>query len=544
MTKWRSDEELRTLADGPEGELVEWKNGFDDMGSRGLRKSVCAFANDLHGHNKPGVIFVGIRDDGSLSGAEISDGLMRNLADIRDDPRFSAPLRLRPRPLSLKGGEVAALQVMPFPSPPVRYAREVYVRIGPTNSKANEADLQALNDRRRQRDVCPDIRPVEKAGLSDLNLAYFREEFMPAWLPPEDLAQNDRSQEQRLGDAKMISGVDDPTPTTLGLLVLGRDPLKFLSGAYVQFLRIDGDELGENIADDERFSGTVAEIVRDAEKKMRACNQVAVKYVTVPREQRQWLYPPAALEQIFRNAILHRNYEAATRPVDVRWYDNRVEIISPGGPYGIAPRADFPRPGQRAYRNPNLAEAMKTLGLVQRFGTGVSQARRAMKENGNPPLEFIVDQHTVICTLRPAIPGREFRLSPKTVVSLAQFLHLFGNPGYQLLGKHGIVRRAGGGGIETMLERAEPEQLRGLLDEIGRTKMALQRQMVAWEVEKERRDLGDEDPVSYKARLAEGRETAKAAFAERFEDLEFCLREDGFRFREEGESAGSGVIPV
>ena len=401
--EWHSDEELRTLAGGPEGELVEWKNGFDDMGSKSLRKSVCAFANDLPGHNKPGVVFVGVRDDGSLSGAEISDGLMKNLAAIRDDPKFSAPLRLRPLRLSHKGGEIAALQVMPFPSPPMRYDRKVYVRIGPTSHEANEGDLQALNERRRYRDIFPDIRPVEMADLGDLNLPYFEGEYLRAMMSPEDVAVNNRTREQQLAAFKMIRHPDEPTPTVLGVLVLSVRVLDFLSGAHVQFLRID-DELGENIVDDEEISGTIAEVVRDSEKKMRAYNQVAVKYVTVPREERQWLYPPTALEQIFRNAILHRNYdhEAVTRPVDVRWYNNRVEIISPGGPYGIAPGPNFPQPGHRAYRNPNLAEAMKALGFVQRYGTGVDQARRAMAKNGNPPLEYKADQYAVICTLRPA----------------------------------------------------------------------------------------------------------------------------------------------
>ena len=402
--EWHSDEELRTLAGGPEGELVEWKNGFDDVGSKSLRKSVCAFANDLPGHNKPGVVFVGVRDDGSLSGAEINDGLMKNLADIRDDPKFSAPLRLRPRPLPHKGGEIAALQVMPFPSPPMRYDQKVYVRIGPTSREAYDGDLQALNERRRYRDICPDIRPVEMADLGDLNLPYFEGEYLRAMMSPEDADANNRTREQQLAAFKMIRHPDEPTPTVLGVLVLSVRVLDFLSGAHVQFLRIDGDELGENIIDAEEISGTIAEVVRDSEKKMRAYNRVAVKYVTVPREGRQWLYPPTALEQIFRNAVLHRNYdhEAVTRPVDVRWYNNRVEIISPGGPYGIAPGPNFPQPGHRAYRNPNLAEAMKALGFVQRYGTGVDQARRAMSKNGNPPLEHKADQYAVICTLRAA----------------------------------------------------------------------------------------------------------------------------------------------
>ena len=549
MAEWHSDEELRTLAGGPEGELVEWKNGFDDVGSKSLRKSVCAFANDLPGHNKPGVIFVGVRDDGSLSGAEINDGLMKNLADIRDDPKFSAPLRLRPLRLSHKGGETAALQVMPFPSPPMRYDRKVYVRIGPTSREANEVDLQALNERRRHRDIFPDIRPVETADLGDLNLPYFQEEYLPATVDAETLLANDRAITAQLAAAKMIARDDGDrsVPTVLGLLVLGRQTRDFLPGAYVQFLRIDSGELDSDPVDEEAISGTIPEIARRLREKLRAHNRVRVEYVNAPLEKRHWMYPETALLQVAHNAMMHRRYEGTNAPVRVYWFNDRIEIDNPGGLHGEvrARKGAFPDAGCD-YRNPNLAEAMKALGLVQKFGSGLGLARQELEKNGNPPMEWDRDalEVHVRCILRPASLGGEFRLSSKTIVSLAQFLHMFGNPGYQLLRKHGVVARPAGGGIETMLEQAEANQLRGVLDEIGRTRMALRRQMTDWAVEKERRESKDADPETYGRRLEESRETAEAAFAERLEDLQFCLRGDGFRFRNEGEKGENGVIPV
>jgi ATP-dependent DNA helicase RecG len=40
-------------------------------------KAICAFANDMPHHRRPGYLFVGVRDDGRLSGAEITDQLRR-----------------------------------------------------------------------------------------------------------------------------------------------------------------------------------------------------------------------------------------------------------------------------------------------------------------------------------------------------------------------------------------------------------------------------------------------------------------------------------
>ena len=54
--------------------------------------------------------------------------------------------------------------------------------------------------------------------------------------------------------------------------------------------------------------------------------------------------------------------------------NDRIEILSPGGPFGQVTVENFGQPGIVDYRNPNLAEAMRVLGLVQRFGVGIAIA--------------------------------------------------------------------------------------------------------------------------------------------------------------------------
>jgi ATP-dependent DNA helicase RecG len=63
---------------------------------------------------------------------------------------------------------------------------------------------------------------------------------------------------------------------------------------------------------------------------------------------------------------------------------------------------NFGQPGVADYRNPNLAEAMRVFGFVQRFGFGLAIARRALAENGNPPLELDVQSSHVTVTVRAA----------------------------------------------------------------------------------------------------------------------------------------------
>jgi ATP-dependent DNA helicase RecG len=111
-------------------------------------------------------------------------------------------------------------------------------------------------------------------------------------------------------------------------------------------------------------------------------------------------YPIVALQQIVRNAILHRSYENTNAPVRLYWFMDRVEIQSPGGPYGQVTKQNFGTSGAYDYRNPNLAAVMKDLGYVQRFGVGIAQARRELEKNGNPPLEFQVEDSYVAAIIR------------------------------------------------------------------------------------------------------------------------------------------------
>ena len=97
---------------------------------------------------------------------------------------------------------------------------------------------------------------------------------------------------------------------------------------------------------------------------------------------------------------MHRVYEGTNAPVRVYWFDDRIEIINPGGPFGIVTAANFGKPGYTDYRNPNLADAMRVLGFEQRFGVGIQTAQAALKKNRNPPAEFTVEQETSLCTLR------------------------------------------------------------------------------------------------------------------------------------------------
>ena len=168
----------------------------------------------------------------------------------------------------------------------------------------------------------------------------------------------------------------------------------------MQFLRIDGTALGDPVRNEKEVRGPLPELLNELEDLIKNNIQASSDFTSGPVEVRTPDYPVVALQQIIRNAILHRSYENTNAPVRLYWYNDRVEVQNPGGPYGQATRQNFGQPGVYDYRNPNLAAVMKELGYVQRFGYGIALARKEMAKNGNPPPEFQVEDVHVAVILR------------------------------------------------------------------------------------------------------------------------------------------------
>ena len=82
-----TEQELEKLLREGEADLVERKPSPADTGD--LRKDICAFANDLPSHQKPGVIFVGVHDDGRCANLKVTDQMLQNLAHLRSDGQIT-----------------------------------------------------------------------------------------------------------------------------------------------------------------------------------------------------------------------------------------------------------------------------------------------------------------------------------------------------------------------------------------------------------------------------------------------------------------------
>jgi ATP-dependent DNA helicase RecG len=393
-----SDDELQSLMRDLESDRVERKASLSDFDR--ICEAVCAFANDLPAHGRPGVIFIGVHDDGSCAALTVTDQTLRTLADIRSNGNVVPFPHLTVQKKVLDGCEVVAVVVYPADAPPVRYKGRTWIRVGSRRATASPEEERRLAEKRRARDLPWDIRSLPSAEIEDLDTDLFRRVYLPSALAPEVLEENNRSILEQLAALRFVTAGDAPRPTALGVLVCGRDPRGLIPGAYIQFLRIAGSELTDPVKDQKEIDGPLPWLLHRLDEVLLSHIEVSADLVGGPVEVRHPDYPIVALQQLARNAVLHRNYEWTNAPARITWFDDRIEIASPGGPFGQVTRDNFGSPGITDYRNPHLAEAMKNLGYVQRFGVGISLARKELQKNGNPPLEFVVEDSYVLARVR------------------------------------------------------------------------------------------------------------------------------------------------
>ena len=395
-----TEAELLQIIAASEADRVEFKESLAGDAPKKVREAICAFANDLAGHEKPGLVFVGVKDDGTIGNLAVTERLLQQLADMKTDGNIVPPPSLTVAKHTLQGKEVAVVAVQPSNSPPVRFKGAIRVRNGPRRGIATAQDERILNEKRCYGDRPFDLQPIPTANLSDLNLTQFEHEYLTAAFSDEVLAANDRSLHEQLVATKMIVAADQPTATVLGILAIGKNPQDFLPGAYVQFLRIHGNEYADEIIDAQEIRGAIPELLRQLEEKLTAHNRIAVDITTSYLEQRTELYPMEALHQITRNAVMHRTYEGTNAPVRVYWFNDRIEVLSSGGAFRSVTIESFGEPGLVDYRNPNLADAMKTLGFVQRFGFGIPIAKQQLAAAGHPEPEFEISDNFVRVTVK------------------------------------------------------------------------------------------------------------------------------------------------
>lgn len=402
-----------------ESEQVEWKENVADPTD--VVKSICAFANDLQNLGG-GYVVCGareVRDEFGFPSVELIGLESNRLREV--EGRVLALCRdavdpdLHPRVEEIPT-ENPQRRILVFLVPRSSRAHsfrmggdsgKYWVRISRDTREARNGTLRELLIQKGELEPW-DRRVAARATLDDLDLLVLRDA-----LQRMKIFDPARGVERYLSDVEQFSpfvpplAARDPLTETLRLrnfaiLLFGREPQRFIPGAFSLFSIYPGSDRSEPHAERHEIPGSIIEQAR------RLTELLDVQATTAfdkrdPRSPNALKYPQKALHEAMVNALAHRDYESPD-PTRVTVFADRIEIVSPGSlPPGVE-EVPF-REGRASpkWRNQSLAWFLNRLQLAQAEGQGIPTILRSMREEGCPPPAFEVNQARVVCVL-PAHP--------------------------------------------------------------------------------------------------------------------------------------------
>jgi ATP-dependent DNA helicase RecG len=195
-------------------------------------------------------------------------------------------------------------------------------------------------------------------------------------------------------------------------LLFGSHPQSWIERARIRVIKYQG--IGEatgvnlNIVKDLFFEGSLInqldESARAIESLLREFTKLdskTGKFITVPE------YPPSAWREMLVNAIAHREYALTGADIQIKIFDDRLEVISPGN-FPSTVREDNIRDTHFS-RNPKIARVLGDLGYVRELGEGVNRIFDEMAAANLPNPIFKNPSGSVVVTLKNDIAKRELR---------------------------------------------------------------------------------------------------------------------------------------
>ena len=103
--------------------------------------------------------------------------------------------------------------------------------------------------------------------------------------------------------------------------------------------------------------------------------------------------PEEAFREAIANALINRAWDVEAQ-IRVLMFDDRLEVISPGGlPSGIS-EPEYLSGRISVLRNRNLANVFYRLGFVEIFGTGITRIKQLYEDSIRKP-DFEVTENTI-----------------------------------------------------------------------------------------------------------------------------------------------------
>lgn len=161
------------------------------------------------------------------------------------------------------------------------------------------------------------------------------------------------------------------------------------------FPGIDIVKFGENISIIQKRITFENTSVLDIYEKALSVFRDYYQYEVIQGADRKMVekIPEAAFREAVANALIHRVWDVDSQ-IRVSMYDDRIEVVSPGGlPSGIT-EDEYLSGKLSVLRNRNLANVFYRLGFVEIFGTGITRIKQIYSEASVKP-SFEVSENAI-----------------------------------------------------------------------------------------------------------------------------------------------------
>ena len=398
----------RLLRDRP-NQLVEFLL-LPDTGA--LAETLVAFAN-----GDGGTILVGVSPEGTILGDVTPDDLEESLLAAQAQCR--PPIEVGWEQVESPGGTLIAIRVPRSSELHALADGRVLIRTGPENKPLTGPQIRQLAATKSAGDF--EAEPVGGAALDDLSPDIIQEYLAkrqergggPSRGPlPEFL--------QEIG----VLGESDQ-PTVAGLLLLGERPQVHLPQSGLVFVRFVGTEPrgSDGLAvygRREEIGGPLARMIERSWQVVWEEMRVGAVVKGLLREE-QTEYPPFAVREALVNAICHRDYRLRGRRIEVRMFDDRLEVISPGGLPGYITLENIV--DEHFSRNPRIVAGLFQWGYIEELGLGIDRMIEEMLRAGHPAPAFRATPYSFTVTLynvleRPVVPDWERSMNERQLRAL------------------------------------------------------------------------------------------------------------------------------
>lgn len=287
-----------------ESEQIERTTSTTDTSK--FAQATCAFSNDLSNTAKNGYLFIGVYDNGTLSGLKASDRLLQSVGGLRSDGNILPQPIMSVSVFSFVHGDVIVIEIQPSPFPPVRYKGKTWIRVGPRKAVANDMEERILIERRASNVSTFDVRPSLGLGLDSINQKLFTENYLPQAIDSDLLADDHRELTEKLASLRFFSP-NYSAITNAGLLLFGNEVERYIPGAYIQYVKFDGLTEADDPINEKKFSGNLVHILSELDSFLEyAIVQQKPVPVTALKEKKQFNFPKWAIRELLMNSVIMR----------------------------------------------------------------------------------------------------------------------------------------------------------------------------------------------------------------------------------------------